>query len=95
MEKRTEVVGDVEPGWTGFADARKVFLAFGQCAGVDEFTSGQQNKLIEESNDVAARLVDGEDDCPVVVSCKRAETLYNVERIVRIQTYDPSRQHKE
>ncbi len=42
-------------------------------ARVDEFALREDNELIEERDDVAARLVDGEHDCTVIVTSERDE----------------------
>ena len=58
-------------------------------ARVDELALGEHNELVEEGNDVAARLVNGEDDRAVVLASQRHETVDNTERVVRIQTCTP------
>ena len=67
-----------------------MLLTFGICTRIHQFPGGQDGELIKKSNNVAAGLVNGKDDCAIIVSCKRNQTFNNIERIERIQSYSKS-----
>lgn len=67
--ERTQKVGNIESGRTRLSDTGEIILAFRKFSRVDKFSHGEYNKLIEQGNDVASRLVDSEHHCAVVVSC--------------------------
>ena len=41
--------------------------------------------MIKESDNIASRLVDGEDDSAVVVACEGYKTFHDVEGVVSIE----------
>ena len=83
---RTSEVGNVEPRWTRVVDTLEIVITFRSVTRVDQFAVGQEDQLVEEGDDVAARLMDGEDDCAVVVSCKRDQTVHHAQGVVRVQS---------
>ena len=68
---RTDEICQIEPWRARAADALQEVVALVRVARVDELPARQENELVEERHDVAPRLVDGEDDCAVVVACER------------------------
>lgn len=82
----TEIIGDVEAWRARLTNAVEVALTFGHLARIDHLSLGEKDKLVEEGDDIAARLVDGEDDGTIVVSREGNETLHNIIRVVRVET---------
>jgi len=68
------------------ADLGKIHLALRELARVDELARGQEHKLVKEHDNVAERLVDGEDDSPVVIPHQRNVTLHDVVGVVGVET---------
>lgn len=60
--KHTEIVSNVEASWARIPDGSEVLLTSSVCTRVHELSSCQDHKLIEESDDVATRLMDCKDD---------------------------------
>lgn len=63
----TKIVSDVEARWARSANRYEVILAFREFSRVDEFSAGQEDELVEESNDIASWLMDREDDSAIIV----------------------------
>ena len=66
-------------------DRLKVRLAFVILARVDHLAKGKDDELIEHGDDVAARLVDCEDDSALVVACKGDETFDHIEGVICVK----------
>lgn len=64
----------------------EVVLALGVLSRVDNSTLCEQDEPVEEGNDVASRLMDGEDDGSIVLSGEGDERLDDVERVESIET---------
>jgi len=60
-------------------------LTLAKFARVDKFPRSQEQELIKESDNIASRLVDGEDDSAVVVACEGYKTFHYVEGVVGIE----------
>ena len=58
----TEEISDVETKRTRVADRREVIRDLVRLARVDELALREDDELVEEGDDVAARLMDREDD---------------------------------
>lgn len=56
-------------------------------ARVHQFAHSEQDQLIEQSDDIAAWLMDRANDSPVVVSCEVGQAIDNVECVVGVQTW--------
>lgn len=68
-------------------DTVEVSLTLGHLARVDHFSLCEKYELIEQSDDIAARLMDSEDDGTVVVSRERNEALHDVIGVIGVETY--------
>ena len=86
MVSRTEEVCNIEAGRARLVDGLEVRLAFAVLARVDHLAKGQDDELVEHGDDVAARLMDREDDSAVVVAREGDQTVNDVEGIERIKT---------
>ena len=64
----------------------QIIITLGRFAGVDEFSPSQKNQLIEERDDVAARLMDCENYGPIIVPGKGYQAAHNAQSIESIQT---------
>ena len=60
-------------------------MTLGQFAGIDNFALSKKNQLIEHGDNVAARLVDGEDNSAVVVTSEGDKALHNIVGVVGVQ----------
>ena len=67
-------------------DTLQIVIAFRSVTRVDQFAVSQEDQLVEKGDDVAARLVDGKDDCAVVVSRKRDQAVHHAQGIVCVQS---------
>lgn len=81
-----EVVGNVEARGTFVADVIEIWLALGKETRVHKFALGQQDEPVEESDNVGARLVDGEDDSPLVVLGHCDKAFNHIVGIVGVQS---------
>lgn len=70
VKSHTQVVSNVEPRRTRISDALEVRLALRQLSRIDDLALRQQHKLVKEGNNIAPRLMDGEDNGSVVVACE-------------------------
>ena len=68
------------------SDFRKVIGDFVRFAGVNELAARENDELIEEGDDVATRLVNGEDNSTVVIARERNETVDDAQSVVRVET---------
>ena len=64
----TQIISDVEAWGACVTDALKVVLAPGIGTGVNHLPLRENNELVEQSDDVTARLVDREDNGAVVIA---------------------------
>ena len=83
---RTQEIRDIESRRAGLSDVGEIILAFRKLARIDRFTSGEDKKLVEECDDIAPRLMDGEHHSAVIVPSQRYQALNDVIRIVCVQT---------
>ena len=65
----------------------KIILTFLEFAGVDDLASSKDEELVEQSHNVASRLMDGEDDCSVVVPGERGQGFDDIVRVKRIKPW--------
>ena len=68
------------------SDLREVIGDFVRFAGVNELAACENNELVEEGDDVATRLVNGEDNGTVVIARERNETVDDAQSVVRVET---------
>jgi hypothetical protein len=68
------------------ADVVKVSMTPRELSRIDELALRQKNKLIEQRNDIAARLVNGEDYGALVIARKGYQTVHDVVGVECIQT---------
>ena len=66
--KRTEIICDIEPWRTMLSDRVEIWLTFGKFSGIYEAALREEYELIEQSNYVATRLMNCEDDGAIIVS---------------------------
>lgn len=66
-EIRTQEICKIESRRTGLSDVGKIILAFRILARIHQFTSGKEEKLVEERDDIAPRLMDSEYHSAVIV----------------------------
>ena len=62
-------------------DIRKVICNLVRLSGVDELAAGEHNELIEKGDDIAARLVNCEDNGPIVIASEGNQTIDDAEGI--------------
>lgn len=65
----------------------EVTLTLGHLARINHFALCEKYELIEQSDDIAARLMNSEDDGTVVVPRERNEALHDVIRVIGVQSY--------
>ncbi len=81
---RTDEIRNVEPRWTGVADILKVIVTIRGVARVNQFALSQQHEFVKEGHNIAARLMDGENDRTVVVSRKGNQAVHYAEGVVSV-----------
>ena len=67
-------------------DALKVVLTLVEVAGIDRLATRKQDKLVEERDYIAARLMNGENNGPVVCFGELYERLDDIVGVKGIQT---------
>lgn len=68
------------------SDFREVIGDFVRFARVNELAASENYELVEEGDDVATRLVNGEDNGTVVIARERNETVDDAQSVVRVET---------
>lgn len=69
------------------SNPHKIIVAARGFSGVNKFALGQKNYLVKERNDIASRLMDGEDDRAVIISCEGNQALDDTQGIVCIESW--------
>jgi hypothetical protein len=82
----TEIISNVKAWWTWLADTGEVFLALGKFSRVHHFPMSEKDEVIKQGNNVTARLVNGENNGPIIVACKGHQALDDIECIIRVQS---------
>lgn len=83
---RTDEIRNVEPRWTRIADILEVIVAVRGVTRVNQFALCQQDKFVKEGHDIAARLMDGENDRTIIVSRKCHQAVHHAEGVVSVQS---------
>lgn len=82
----TEVICDVVSGRTFVPNVGKVLLTPLKVPRVDHSSLCKHHQAVEEGDDIALRLVNGEDDRTVVLPSQGDQRFDNVVCVVRIET---------
>lgn len=82
--KINEVVRDIESRRARITNMVKVLLACREGTGINRTTARKENKPVKESDDVGARLMDGENNGAVVCLGQCDEAFNHIERVVCI-----------
>lgn len=67
------------------SDVGKIILAFRIFTGIHQFTSSKDEKLVEERNNIAPRLMDGENHGAVIIPGQRYQALNDIVGVICIQ----------
>ena len=84
---RTKEVSYIEAKRTRVPDFREVVSNLVRLARIHDPAAGQNNELVKEGDYIAARLVNREDDCAVIVACERNQAVDDTKSIVGVQPY--------
>jgi hypothetical protein len=84
-KRRTEIICNVEPWRAVLSDRVKIRLTFGELSSVHEVALSEKDELIEKSYYIATRLMNCEDDGPVVVAGKRNQTFDDIVGIICVE----------
>jgi hypothetical protein len=79
-----EVVRNIEPRRARIPDLIEILLARREGTGIDCATTREENESVEESNDVRARLMNGENDGAVICLGQGYQAFDHVECVVCI-----------
>ena len=68
------------------SDRLKVSMTLRKLARIHRFARGQDKELVKQRNDVTSRLMDCEDNSPIVVTSKGYKTIDHIVCVEGIQT---------
>lgn len=83
---RTQEIGDIETRRAWVTDRLEIPLTLGELARIHGFSRSQDKQMVKQGDNVAPRLMDCEDDGPVVVARKGYKAVNDVMRVEGIQT---------
>jgi hypothetical protein len=69
------------------SDRLEVPMTLRKLAGIHRFARGQDKELVKQCDDVTPRLMDCEDNSPIVVTSKGYKTIDHIVCVEGIQTF--------
>lgn len=81
-----EVVGNIVPLWARVACLLEMSLRLARFTRVHQLTLAEQDKPVEQSDNVGLRLVNSEDHRSIVLLCQSLERFNDIVRVVRVES---------